>query len=160
MVGKKRRASRTNKRPTHQPPHDSSAAPRRPSVLIVDDGDDSRSIYAMMLDDAGMTVLQAVNGQEGVDRAIAEHPDAIVMDMTMPVMDGWEAVARLHANRGTRTIPVIALTGGGFEAYTRAMEAGCRAFLLKPCLPQDLLGVLTATIPRRLMQSARARHSS
>jgi two-component system cell cycle response regulator DivK len=149
---------RSSKSCKHRPLQ-ASAVRRPPSVLLVDDGEDEREMYAMMLDAAGMNVLQAVNGREGVERAIAHHPDAIVMDMSMPVMDGWEAVARLHANRTTRTIPVIALTGG-LDNYGRAMEAGCRTFLLKPCLPQDLLGVLWAMIPGYFRQSARGRHSS
>jgi two-component system cell cycle response regulator DivK len=114
--------------------------PCRPRVLLVDDYPDARDMYGEYLEYSGYDVIQASNGMEALERAIEDQPDIILMDLSLPVMDGWEATRRLKANQSTSAIPVVALTGhaltGSFEG---ARKAGCDAFLTKPCLPEDLV---------------------
>jgi two-component system cell cycle response regulator DivK len=111
-----------------------------PLVLVVDDFDDNRMMYAEYLAYSGYRVEQAANGQEAVELAKRLKPNLVVMDLSLPVMDGWEATRQLKADEGTRHIPVIALTGHALAGHSRgAAEAGCDAFLAKPCLPEKLL---------------------
>ena len=109
-------------------------------VLIVDDFEDNRVMYAEFLRFSGYEVSEASNGLEAVQMAAALRPDLVVMDLSLPVLDGWEATRRLKENPSTRGIPVVALTGHAFEAHSRgAKDAGCDGFLAKPCLPETLL---------------------
>jgi CheY-like chemotaxis protein len=118
------------------------------TVLVVDDFDDTRELYAGALTDAGFAVEEATNGQEALDRAESAHPAIIVMDLSMPVIDGWEATRRLKANPATADIIVIALTGHSTSAgMAKAREAGADAVLTKPCLPNDLLALVRALLP-------------
>ncbi len=96
-------------------------------------------MYAEYLSYSGYRVEQATNGQEAVELTKRLKPDVVVMDLSLPVMDGWEATRRLKADETTRHIPVIALTGHALAGHSReAKEAGCEAFLTKPCLPEKL----------------------
>ena len=114
-------------------------AGQRPLVLVVDDFEDNRAMYTQFLTFEGFRVEEAANGKEAVDKAMALGPDIIVMDLSLPVMDGWEATRQLKQNPRTRRIPVLALTGHALGAQSqKAREAGCDAFLTKPCLPEDL----------------------
>jgi two-component system cell cycle response regulator DivK len=111
-----------------------------PLVLVVDDFEDNRMMYAEYLAYSGYRVEQAANGKEAVELAKRLKPNLVVMDLSLPVMDGWEATRQLKADEGTRHIPVIALTGHALAGHSRgAAEAGCDAFLAKPCLPEKLL---------------------
>ena len=110
-----------------------------PLVLVVDDYEDNREMYASYLEFAGMHVEQAVNGGEAITKAVTLLPDLIVMDLSLPGIDGWEATRRLKGDARTRDILVLALTGHALEgAEQGAKDAGCDAFLTKPCLPEDL----------------------
>lgn len=112
-------------------------------MLIVDDYADNREMYGEYLTFAGYRIATAENGADALAKVKGERPDVIVMDLTMPVMDGWEATRRLKADSGTRTIPVVALTGHALEGSDKgAREAGCDDFLAKPFLPQDLARVV------------------
>ncbi|MDB5213848.1 MAG: putative two-component system response regulator [Myxococcaceae bacterium] len=114
-----------------------------PLVLVVDDFADNRELYAAMLEDAGYTVEQAENGQEALDVIGRRRPAVVVMDLSMPVLDGWEATRRIKENPETSDIVIIALTGHATNfGLQRAKEAGADAVLTKPCLPQDLLALL------------------
>jgi CheY-like chemotaxis protein len=131
------------------PPMDES-----PLVLIVDDYADAREMFAAyMTKRAGFRVIEANDGHAALKQAMAQIPDVIVMDLSLPGMDGWEATRRLKNDARTKHIPVLALTGhalvGGPERQ-RAIEAGCDAFLPKPCLPMDLV----AEIQRLLAEAA------
>jgi CheY-like chemotaxis protein len=109
-------------------------------VLIVDDFEDNRAMYAVYLTYSGYDVLEAGDGVEAVEMATRHLPDVIVMDISLPIMDGWEATRRLKADERTRNIPIIALTGHAMAGQSRdAREAGCDAFLAKPCLPEMLV---------------------
>ena len=111
-----------------------------PRVLLVDDYRDARDMYGEYLEYSGYQVIQAANGIEALQRAIDDQPDIILMDLSLPVMDGWEATRRLKADQRTAGIPVVALTGHALAGISdRAKEAGCDAFVTKPCLPEDLV---------------------
>jgi CheY-like chemotaxis protein len=112
----------------------------KPIVLLVDDYDDAREMYAEYLKFSGFETVQAASGPEAVRRALESRPDIVVMDLSLPVMDGWEATRRLKADERTATIPVLALTGHAFASLSqRAKQAGFDGFVAKPCLPEDLI---------------------
>jgi CheY-like chemotaxis protein len=115
-------------------------AAHAPLVLVVDDFEDNRAMYVEYLQFQGFRVVEAVNGEEAVARATELLPAVIVMDLSLPVMDGWEATRRVKANPRTKHIRVIALTGHAEPAHAKkALEAGCDDFVAKPCLPEQLL---------------------
>jgi two-component system, cell cycle response regulator DivK len=112
----------------------------RPRVLLVDDYPDAREMYSEYLQFSGFDVVQAANGMEALERALDANPDIILMDLSLPVMDGWEATRRLKADKRTAGIPVVALTGHALAGISEgARKAGCDAFVTKPCLPEDLV---------------------
>jgi two-component system, cell cycle response regulator DivK len=112
----------------------------RPCVLLVDDYPDAREMYSEYLQYSGFDVLEAGNGIEALQQAIDREPDIILMDLSLPVMDGWEATRRLKADPRTARIPVVALTGHALAGISEgARRAGCDAFVTKPCLPEDLV---------------------
>jgi two-component system, cell cycle response regulator DivK len=114
------------------------AAP--PLVLVVEDYQDAREMYAAYLQFSGYRVAEATNGEEALEQAHALLPDIILMDLALPKMDGWEATRRLKADARTRHIPVVALTGHALAGHADgAREAGCDAFVTKPCLPDELV---------------------
>ena len=113
---------------------------RRPRVLLVDDYPDAREMYSEYLQYSGFEVIEAGNGVEALERALDSAPDIILMDLSLPVMDGWEATRRLKANKATADIPIVALTGHALAGILEgAKKAGCDAFVTKPCLPEDLV---------------------
>jgi CheY-like chemotaxis protein len=125
----------------------------KPLVLVVDDFQDNREMYCEYLAFAGFRVIEAANGREAVDQAFEKLPDVIIMDLSLPVMDGWEATRLLKRDARTRTIPVVALTGHALAGHSKgAFDAGCDAFITKPCLPERLLdeihAILAAARPR------------
>lgn len=123
------------------------ATTEAPLILIAEDFDDARELYREYLEFSGFLVLTAVNGREAIDRAIEVQPDMILMDASMPVMDGWEATRALKSNPATRHIPVVALTAHSFEdAKQRASAAGCDSFIIKPCLPDELVERVRSTL--------------
>jgi CheY-like chemotaxis protein len=112
----------------------------KPRVLVVDDYPDAREMYGEYLEYCGFEVVQAANGMEALQRALDTNPDIILMDLSLPVMDGWEATRRLKADKRTGNIPVVALTGHALAGISEgAKKAGCDAFVTKPCLPEDLV---------------------
>lgn len=112
----------------------------RPRVLLVDDYSDAREMYSEYLKYSGFDVVEAANGVEALERALDSSPDIILMDLSLPVMDGWEATRRLKQDARTAGIPVVALTGHALSGILEgAKTAGCDAFVTKPCLPEDLV---------------------
>lgn len=102
-------------------------------ILLVEDNEMNRDMLSRRLARNGFEVLIAVNGQEGVDIALAEKPALILMDMSLPVLDGWEATRQVKANPETAGIPVIALTAHAMASdREQAMAAGCDDFDTKP----------------------------
>ena len=113
---------------------------QKPLILVVDDYQDAREMYAEYLEFSGFRVAEARNGNEAVEQAFALHPDLILMDLSLPGMDGWEATRRLKADDRTREIPIVALTGHALAGASEgAKRAGCDSFVTKPCLPDDLV---------------------
>ena len=120
---------------------------RKPVVLLAEDFEDARELYRDYLEFSGFTVETATNGREAVDRAITLQPDVILMDASMPVLDGWQATRELKANPATKDIPVLALTAHAFDdARQQARAVGCDGFVTKPCLPDDLVARVRATL--------------
>ena len=93
----------------------------RPRVLIVDDYPDAREMYSEYLQFSGFDVVEAANGMEALQRAVDAAPDIILMDLSLPVMDGWEATRRLKADKRTAGIPVVALTGHALAGISKAL---------------------------------------
>jgi two-component system, cell cycle response regulator DivK len=117
---------------------DKSADP--PLILLVDDYQDGREMYADALTFSGFRALEASSGLEALQLAIDRLPDLILMDLSLPGMDGWEVTSRLKKDSRTKHIPIIALTAHALtEERERAEQAGCDGFLAKPCLPDELL---------------------
>ena len=111
-----------------------------PLILVVDDYQDAREMYAEYLQFSGFRVAEARNGNEAVEQAFALKPDLILMDLSLPGMDGWEATRQLKSDERTRHIPVVALTGHALAGASEgAKRAGCDSFVTKPCLPDDLV---------------------
>jgi CheY-like chemotaxis protein len=110
-------------------------------ILLVEDNEMNRDMLSRRLERRGYQVVIAVDGQQGVDMARAEGPDLVLMDMSLPVLDGWEATRRLKAEASTRAIPVIALTAHAMAGdREKAMEAGCDDYDTKPIELPRLLG--------------------
>lgn len=121
--------------------------PAPPTVLVVDDYQDNREMYAEYLGFQGFRVIEATNGMEALALAVSARPDVILMDLSLPGLDGWEATRRLKADPRTRHVPVIALSGHVMARHTQsALEAGCDDFLAKPCLPEAIVARLRAAI--------------
>ena len=109
-------------------------------ILLVEDNELNRDMLSRRLIKRGYDVVIAVDGAEGVALAKAEHPDLILMDMSLPVMTGWDATRELKADPDTKTIPVIALTAHAMQGdREQAMEAGCEDFDTKPVELKRLL---------------------
>jgi two-component system, cell cycle response regulator DivK len=128
------------------------ASRRKPIVLVVDDFADNREMYSEYLTFSGYEVIEAKNGIEAVEAAQGRMPDIIIMDLSLPVMDGWEATRRLKADERTRRIPIVALTGHALAGHSKgAKEAGCDSFLAKPCLPDQLVAEI-----RRMLEGGKS----
>ncbi|MDP2329216.1 MAG: response regulator [Reyranella sp.] len=109
-------------------------------ILVVEDTEDNRQILRDLLGMAGYTLFEARDGAEGVAKAAEHRPDLILMDIQMPVMDGYEATRRIKANPDLKAIPIVAVTSyalSGDEQKTR--DAGCDAYIAKPYSPRQML---------------------
>ena len=123
-------------------------------VLLVEDTLDTLDAFSQYLRSAGFRVETAMNGREAVEKARAFRPDAVVMDLALPEMDGWEATHRIKSDPDTRHTPVLAFTGHAFQqSKESARQAGCDAFLTKPLDP----AVLTSEILRVVERARQAR---
>jgi two-component system cell cycle response regulator DivK len=116
-------------------------------ILLVEDNEMNRDMLSRRLVRNGYEVSIAIDGQQGVDMALSERPDLILMDMSLPVIDGWEATRQVRANDATRQIPVIALTAHAMAGdREKAMEAGCDDYDTKPVEITRLLGKIVALL--------------
>jgi two-component system, cell cycle response regulator DivK len=112
----------------------------RPLVLIVEDEADLRRLYAEQLAYSGFDVIEAGNGADAIAHTTSQAPDVVLMDLSLPIVDGWEATRRLKADDRTAHIPVVALTAhDGSGELQRATNAGCDWFVPKPCPPDALI---------------------
>ena len=120
-----------------------------PRILLVEDNEMNRDMLSRRLERKGFEVSMAVDGREGVEKARAELPDLVLMDMSLPEMDGWEATSLLKAEETTQDIPVIALTAHAMEGdRDKALEAGCDDYDTKPVDFQRLLGKIEARLQK------------
>ncbi len=116
-------------------------------ILLVEDNEMNRDMLSRRLIRNGYEVVIAVDGQQGVDMALSQQPALILMDMSLPVIDGWEATRRIKANDATRGIPVIALTAHAMAGdREKAMEVGCEDYDTKPVEITRLLGKIAALL--------------
>jgi CheY-like chemotaxis protein len=117
-------------------------------ILYVEDNDDNVYMLRNRLTRAGFTVVIATDGVQGVAMAGSERPDLIIMDLTLPDMDGWEATRRIKADPATKHIPVVALTANAMEGdREKALAAGCDDFDTKPVELPRLLHKIRALAP-------------
>lgn len=112
----------------------------KPNILLVEDYDDAREMYRDYLEFAGFRVDTARDGHEALDKARSLMPDLILMDLSLPGMDGWEATRVLKGDPSTSHLVIVALSAHALAAEgERARLAGCDGFIAKPCLPHDLV---------------------
>ena len=117
-------------------------------ILLVEDNEMNRDMLSRRLARKGYDVVCAVDGQQGVDMVTSESPDLVLMDMSLPVMDGWEATRQLKADDNTSGVPVIALTAHAMEGdEQKARDAGCDDYDTKPVELPRLLGKIEALLP-------------
>jgi two-component system cell cycle response regulator DivK len=118
-------------------------------ILLVEDNEMNRDMLSRRLVRRGYDVVIAVDGQQGVDMASAERPDLILMDMSLPVIDGWEATRQIKSTDGTKAIPVIALTAHAMTGdRQKAIEAGCDDYDTKPIELPRLLDKIAALLEK------------
>ena len=118
--------------------------PNAPRILLVDDYEDARVMYGHFLRMSGYQPIEAATGEEALELAYAHLPDLILLDMSLPGIDGWEVTAQLKKHPTTKHIPIVALTAHALQSERQRTErAGCDGFLAKPCAPPDLLAEIT-----------------
>lgn len=118
-------------------------------ILLVEDNEMNRDMLSRRLERKGYEVAVAVDGQEGLDKAKAQRSDLILMDMSLPVLDGWEATRQLKADPATARIPIIALTAHAMASdEQQARNAGCDDFDTKPIEFPRLLAKIQALLPQ------------
>jgi CheY-like chemotaxis protein len=121
-----------------------------PVVLLVDDYADTREVIRRMLEARGCRVLEAANGQEAIELACASGPDLILMDLNMPVLDGFNATLRIREYEQTRDVPVVAVTAFDTNEFRAAASAvGCSDYVVKPLDPDRLGAILQRLLPSR-----------
>ena len=117
-------------------------------ILVVEDQEDNRQILRDLLTSAGYEIIQAENGEEALAAAARERPDLILMDIQLPVLDGYEATRRIKADPALRAIPVIVVTSYALSGdETKARAAGCDAYVTKPFSPRALLAKIREYVP-------------
>jgi len=112
-------------------------------ILVVEDTEDNRRILRDLLTRAGFELIEAVDGEAGVSMAVAHRPDLILMDIQLPIFDGYEATRRIKANPQTKNIPIIAVTSYALSGdETKALAAGCDGYVAKPFSPRRILAMV------------------
>jgi CheY-like chemotaxis protein len=118
-----------------------------PKILLVEDNDINRDMLSRRLERKGYQVIMAINGTEGVAKTLSDRPDIVLMDLHLPILDGWAATQQIKANPQTRAIPVIALTADAFGGEReKALAAGCDEYETKPVDLPRLLQKITKLI--------------
>jgi CheY-like chemotaxis protein len=121
---------------------------KRPRVLIVEDYHLARKMYRVTLEQSGFEVVEAADGVEALLRVRETVPDLIVMDLSMPLMDGWDATRHLKSDSRTAGIPIVMLTAHARNGMVQATrQAGCVALVTKPCLPSELIKTIRHHLP-------------
>lgn len=128
------------------------------SILIADDYDDNRELLRLMLENAGYAVREARDGREFIEAARAEAPDVALIDLSMPVLDGWRALSELRADSHTCSFPCVAVTAFAAERdRQRALAAGFDAYVTKPFRSTDLVEVIERLLSGRSRAAAISR---
>ena len=118
-------------------------------ILVVEDTEDNRQIVRDLLTSVGYEMIEAVDGAQGVEMALSEKPDLILMDIQLPVFDGYEATRRIRANPVTKDIPIIAVTSYALSGdESKALEAGCNSYVAKPFSPRKILAMVQEFLPQ------------
>jgi CheY-like chemotaxis protein len=129
-----------------------------PRILLVEDYDDAREMYRDYLEFSGFRVDTARDGHEALKKARAQMPDLILMDLSLPGLDGWEATRILKNDPSTSHLMVVALSAHALAAEgERARAAGCDGFIAKPCLPHELVEQMTEYLKPRVEPATRGR---
>jgi len=117
-------------------------------ILVVEDTEDNRRILRDLLTRAGFELIEAMDGESGVSMAIMHRPDLILMDIQLPIFDGYEATRRIKANPETRNIPIIAVTSYALSGdENKALAAGCDGYVAKPFSPRRILAMVQEFLP-------------
>ena len=125
------------------------------TVLLVEDNEDNRIVYSTILRHFGYQVTEALNGEEGISKAKSEMPDLILMDISIPIIDGWEATQVLKHDPETNKIPIIALTAHALASdREKAMEVGCDGYLAKPSEPRAVVAEVQRFLGKDVAQNA------
>ena len=118
-------------------------------ILVVEDTEDNRRILRDLLTRAGYELIEAVDGESGVTMAATHRPDLILMDIQLPVFDGYEATRRIRANPETKNIPIIAVTSYALSGdESKALAAGCNSYVAKPFSPRKILAMVQEFLPQ------------
>ena len=124
------------------------------TVLLVEDNEDNRTVYRTILEHFGYRVEEARNGEDGIRMAREGKPALILMDISIPVIDGWEATKILKADASTKEIPIIALTAHALATdRAKAQEVGCDGYLAKPCEPRKVVAEVERFLGRREVEA-------
>jgi two-component system cell cycle response regulator DivK len=129
-----------------------------PLILIVEDFDDAREMYRDYLEFAGFRVETARDGREAIQKTRRMNPDLVLMDLSLPGIDGWEATKLLKSDPATNKIPIVALSAHALATEgERARRAGCDGFIAKPCLPPDLIAEIAKYLKGQTTATERGR---
>ena len=132
----------------------------KPRILLVEDYDDAREMYRDYLEFSGFQVDTARDGHEALEQARRHNPDLVLMDLSLPGLDGWEATRILKKDPATSHLIVVALSAHALSAEgDRARAAGCDGFIAKPCLPHDLVEQITEYLKQQSESGTRARRA-
>lgn len=120
------------------------------TVLLVEDNEDNRAIYSAILRHAGYELVEATTGEKALEEARRRPPDLMLLDISLPSMDGWEVASQLKADPSTRGVLIVALTANALpEDHRKAHEVGCDEFLAKPVRPRQVLETVQELIAGR-----------
>jgi CheY-like chemotaxis protein len=137
-----------NTTPDPVPTADSAAAPARPRILVIEDNADMRDFLQRILERRGYSYLGAADGVEGVELALSDHPDLVLMDLSLPTLDGYEATRLLKANPEFAGRPILAVTAHARSVdQEHALEAGCDAYISKPYSIHQLFDLIERFLP-------------
>jgi two-component system, cell cycle response regulator DivK len=118
-------------------------------ILVIEDTEDNRRILRDLLTRAGFELIEAADGETGVSMATTHRPDLILMDIQLPVFDGYEATRRIRANPDTSSIPIIAVTSYALSGdESKALAAGCNSYVAKPFSPRKILAMVQEFLPQ------------
>lgn len=139
----------------------SQFASANPTVLLAEDQEDARYVLSLELQHRGCRVIEACDGREAVETALIAHPDLILMDLNLPLLDGLAATEQIRAHSELDAVPIIAVTA--FDTYgirEAAFEAGCQEYLLKPLGPDALARAIRTALPGFVFEHDEAHDSS